>query len=124
MRINKTLFAVTIGAAFFSLKVNAQIQNAEVYEFPGRNQQNSRQVINIPDIKGYQTLKNDFHIHTVFSDGQEWLSMRENEAWNDGLDAPLPTTSNTDRTRILSCYVHQLRDWSGQICGDQTVVKN
>jgi predicted metal-dependent phosphoesterase TrpH len=87
MRINKTLLAVAIGAAFFSLKVNAQIQNAEVYEFPGMNQQNCRQLINIPDIKGYQTLKCDFHIHTVFSDGQEWPSMRVNEAWNDGLDA-------------------------------------
>mgnify|MGYP003592633073 FL=1 len=87
MRINKTLLAVTIGAAFFSLKVNAQIQNAEVYEFPGMNQQNCRQLINIPDIRGYQTLKCDFHIHTVFSDGLEWPSMRVNEAWNDGLDA-------------------------------------
>ena len=28
--------------------------------------------INFPDIPGYQTLKCDLHIHTVFSDGSVW----------------------------------------------------
>lgn len=28
-----------------------------------------RKEINIPDILGYKTLKCDFHIHTIFSDG-------------------------------------------------------
>ena len=28
--------------------------------------------INIPDILGYKTLKCDFHMHTVFSDGMVW----------------------------------------------------
>ena len=79
--------AIVICLSGMTWQVNAQIQNAEVYEFPGMNQQYCRQLINIPDIMGYQTLKCDFHIHTVFSDGQEWPSMRVNEAWNDGLDA-------------------------------------
>ena len=39
-----------------------------------------------PDIKGYQTLKCDFHIHTVFSDGQVWPDYRVREAALDGLD--------------------------------------
>jgi len=42
--------------------------------------------INIPDIPGYLTLKGDFHIHTVFSDGLVWPTLRVDEAVNEGLD--------------------------------------
>lgn len=45
-----------------------------------------RQEIRIPNIPGYLTLKGDFHIHTVFSDGNVWPSYRVDEAVNDGLD--------------------------------------
>ena len=47
----------------------------------------SRQVINLPNIEGYQTLKCDFHMHTVFSDGMVWPTVRVEEAWKEGLDA-------------------------------------
>ena len=47
----------------------------------------SRTEINIPDIPGYTTLKCDFHMHTVFSDGSVWPTIRVAEAWRDGLDA-------------------------------------
>lgn len=43
--------------------------------------------INFPDILGYKTLKCDFHIHTVFSDGQVWPTTRVDEAVREGLDA-------------------------------------
>jgi predicted metal-dependent phosphoesterase TrpH len=43
--------------------------------------------IMIPDIPGYLTLKCDFHIHTVFSDGHVWPAVRSEEAWREGLDA-------------------------------------
>ena len=43
--------------------------------------------INIPDLKGYVTLKCDFHIHTVFSDGTVWPTVRIDEAYREGLDA-------------------------------------
>lgn len=43
--------------------------------------------ISLPDIPGYVTLKCDFHMHTVFSDGHVWPSFRVNEAVRDGLDA-------------------------------------
>jgi hypothetical protein len=46
-----------------------------------------RKEINIPDIPGYKTLKCDFHMHTVFSDGQVWPKLRAIEAWQQGLDA-------------------------------------
>lgn len=47
----------------------------------------SRKIINIPNIPGYQTLKCDFHMHTVFSDGTVWPTVRVHEAWEEGLDA-------------------------------------
>ena len=43
-----------------------------------------RKAVRIPDIPGYKTLKCDFHIHTVFSDGSD---IRSEEAWREGLDA-------------------------------------
>lgn len=46
-----------------------------------------RQDIRIPDILGYKTLKCDFHMHTVFSDGLVWPTVRVDEAWREGLDA-------------------------------------
>jgi hypothetical protein len=47
----------------------------------------ARNEIEIPDIPGYRTLKCDFHIHTVFSDGAVWPTVRVEEAWQEGLDA-------------------------------------
>ena len=43
--------------------------------------------IEFPDIPGYKTLKCDFHMHTVFSDGHVWPDIRVEEALKDGLDA-------------------------------------
>jgi predicted metal-dependent phosphoesterase TrpH len=41
----------------------------------------------VPDIPGFKTLKCDFHIHTVFSDGNVWPTIRVEEAWTMGYDA-------------------------------------
>ncbi len=46
-----------------------------------------RRIIHIPNIESYKTLKCDFHMHTVFSDGTVWPTVRIEEAWNEGLDA-------------------------------------
>lgn len=46
-----------------------------------------RREILIPDIPGYKTLKCDFHMHTVFSDGLVWPTIRVQEAYYEGLDA-------------------------------------
>ena len=46
--------------------------------------QNSQVII--PDIPGFYTLKGDFHMHTVFSDGHVWPTFRVNEAIRDDLD--------------------------------------
>ena len=47
----------------------------------------TRNEIRIPDIPDYVTLKCDFHMHTVFSDGTVWPPVRVEEAWLEGLDA-------------------------------------
>ncbi len=43
--------------------------------------------IQFPDISGYRTLKCDFHIHTDFSDGRVWPTIRVEEGLREGLDA-------------------------------------
>lgn len=45
-----------------------------------------RQIIQIPNFDGFQTLKCDLHMHTVFSDGHVWPNVRVQEAWQEGLD--------------------------------------
>ena len=46
-----------------------------------------RKIVNVPDLPGYVTLKCDFHMHTIFSDGNVWPAVRIGEAYRDGLDA-------------------------------------
>src|SRR5512133_1576292 len=45
-----------------------------------------RKIVNLPDIPGFVTLKCDFHMHTMFSDGDVWPTVRVDEALRDGLD--------------------------------------
>ncbi len=66
-------WAMAAGLAFLAWAAAAQ---AEV-----------RREIQFPDVPGYQTLKCDFHMHTVFSDGKVWPTVRVDEAWREGLDA-------------------------------------
>jgi len=47
----------------------------------------ARDPLPVPDLPGYKTLKCDFHVHTVFSDGEVWPTTRISEAWREGLDA-------------------------------------
>ncbi|MBZ0256718.1 hypothetical protein K8I31_11690, partial [bacterium] len=42
--------------------------------------------VKIPDILGYQTLLCDPHMHTVFSDGTVWPTVRVDEAYREDLD--------------------------------------
>ncbi len=51
------------------------------------NAQIKRNSLKLPEIPGYQLLKCDFHMHTVFSDGMVWPTTRVNEAFQEGLDA-------------------------------------
>ena len=46
-----------------------------------------RHEIQFPDLPGMVTLKCDLHMHTMFSDGSVWPTVRVEEAWRLGLDA-------------------------------------
>jgi hypothetical protein len=81
--MKKTLLTLCISLAVFSL--SAQKEGTIVIDDAVR--QHYRHEIMIPDIPGYVTLKCDFHIHTVFSDGNVWPTVRVSEAWENGLDA-------------------------------------
>jgi len=59
--------------------------------------ENVRRIIRLPAVNGLVPLKCDFHIHTVFSDGEVWPATRVREAWQDGLDA----ISITDHTSAV-----------------------
>ena len=48
--------------------------------------QDIRYEIHFPNPPGYQTLACDLHMHTVFSDGLVWPTVRVDEAWRQGLD--------------------------------------
>jgi hypothetical protein len=54
----------------------------------------TRRELPFPDLPGYVTLRCDFHMHTVFSDGLVWPTLRVEEAWRDGLDVIAITDHN------------------------------
>lgn len=70
-----------------SISLHAQLRNSDVYEVTEMQNSHVRNEIRIPDFDGYTTLKCDFHIHTIFSDGKVWPDIRVMEAWQEGLDA-------------------------------------
>ena len=71
----------------FSLCISNSINSQDVNRVKIDNlQKNSRPNIIVPNIGDFTTLKGDFHMHTVFSDGNLWPTVRVQEAWVDGLD--------------------------------------
>lgn len=52
----------------------------------GKERVKERKEIHMPKVEGYTLLKCDFHVHTIFSDGIVWPSLRIREAWEEGLD--------------------------------------
>jgi len=70
--------------------------------------------LQFPNIPGYQTLKCDFHEHTVFSDGDVWPSIRVREALMDNLDA-ISLTEHLEYQPHLGDIPHKDRNRSYQI---------
>ncbi len=58
------------------------VMSLEEFRFPKK-----RKSIVVPNVNGYEVLKCDFHMHTVFTDGHVWPNVRIQEAWKEGLDA-------------------------------------
>lgn len=79
---------VWILAALLCGQIGVQAQEALPKEVKvGKERIKARHEICLPQIDDYQLLKCDFHIHTIFSDGIVWPSLRVQEAWEEGLDA-------------------------------------
>lgn len=90
--------------------INAQIsfsQNKDIHfrQLHGFTKTEARRTIKIPDIMGYKTLKGDFHMHTIFSDGIVLPSERVREAWTEGLDVIAITDHTTPQPKyVISDY--------------------
>ncbi len=69
-------------------------QFALLFVAAGLARTETRDPLPVPNIPGYATLKADFHLHTVFSDGEVWPTVRVLEAWHDGLDVIAITDHN------------------------------
>lgn len=58
-----------------------------VYMLKAQHSHASNTALTYPNIDGHVTLKTDLHMHTVFSDGNVWPTIRVQEALRDNLDA-------------------------------------
>ena len=80
-RITLTLAIV----AFCCASAGAQKKIPDVHKT--FNEQGYRRTeIILPQVKGYNCYKADFHVHTIYSDGELTPRQRVREAWYDGLD--------------------------------------
>ena len=71
----------------FLMGSKSYAQNLNNVQYPHMQKVLAHKEIKLPNILGYKTLKCDFHMHTVFSDGIVWPTYRVIEAWEEGLDA-------------------------------------
>jgi len=79
-----------------------------------------RENMMIPDVNGYEVLKCDFHTHTVFSDGHVWPNVRNQEAWQEGLDALAITdhieyTPHSEDVKVAHNRGHELLEESAKM---------
>jgi hypothetical protein len=83
----KTIVAITLVSFLAAPYLQAQTNPLPKEIIVGKERVKARKEIRLPEIDGYHLLKCDFHIHTVFSDGIVWPTLRISEAWEEGLDA-------------------------------------
>lgn len=68
----------------------------ETPEFTDHFYTHTRDLIRVPDIPGYTTLKCDFHIHSAYSDGSVWPDVRSTKrGTKDSTPSRSPNISNT-----------------------------
>ncbi|MBS1440065.1 MAG: PHP domain-containing protein [Alistipes sp.] len=109
MKMKKLLIPLFLCCAV-ALQAQPEVRPGnETPEFTDHFYTHTRDLIRVPDIPGYTTLKCDFHIHSAYSDGSVWPDVRVNEAWNEGLDAIAITEHIEYRPRVKE----------GLVCGDQ-----
>ena len=85
----KKLFLILAAAVFVASSAMAQTVQTPTMGKTGirlYNQPAHRTEIILPQVKGYNIYKGDFHVHTIYSDGEVTPRERVREAWYDGLD--------------------------------------
>ncbi|KAF0239335.1 MAG: hypothetical protein FD181_315 [Prolixibacteraceae bacterium] len=107
MKKVKIILAFLISAVTLA---HAQTDNGMMSLDEFRNPK-KRKIIQIPDFDGYQTLKCDFHIHTVFSDGLVWPTIRLQEIWQEGLDVMAITDHIEYTPHSADVKVNHNRAW-------------
>ncbi|MGM1430819.1 Sb-PDE family phosphodiesterase [Sphingobacterium lactis] len=83
MKIKLTILsAFLLSVSGLQAQTDNGVMRLEEFAYPVK-----RNNLNIPNVNGFQVLKCDFHMHTVFTDGHVWPNVRVQEAWREGLDA-------------------------------------
>ena len=80
-----TILFLSLSTLSYSQKYVYDIDRTEFHD--DMLYENTRRIIRLPSVGELTPVKCDFHIHTVFSDGNLWPTARVKEAWQDGLDA-------------------------------------
>ena len=75
-----------LALSFSTTSARAQIDDGVTRLDEYRRPSHRTQLL-VPNLPGFLTLKCDFHMHSVFSDGHVWPTVRVREAWSEGLDA-------------------------------------
>ncbi len=81
----KKLFLILAFAGLCLSNAEAQKKIPHTYRLVGESKARRTEII-LPQVKGYNVYKGDFHIHTIYSDGGVNPDTRVTEAWYDGLD--------------------------------------
>lgn len=82
----KRFYLILVNVLIFTYCIKAQSVENGTFRMTDQEKTTKREQIIFPKVNGFEVLKCDFHIHTVFSDGSVWPNIRLQEAWEEGLD--------------------------------------
>ena len=99
MKMKKLLIPLFLCCAV-ALQAQPEVRPGnETPEFTDHFYTHTRDLIRVPDIPGYTTLKCDFHIHSAYSDGSVWPDVRANSITR----IRIPDAQRT--TPVLNCLI-------------------
>lgn len=85
--MKKSILSFSFLALCISMNAQQRQQdrvNPSMYTFPAIS---TRTEVILPQVNGYNVIKADLHVHTIYSDGNMTSAARITEAWQNGLDA-------------------------------------
>ena len=108
MRKNEVL-KLTLFVLLLALTTTATAQLAAVRKVIEKGKINRNEIV-IPKVGAYNVYKADFHIHTIYSDGDITPAMRVDEAFADGLDI-IAITDHMEYRRIEREMYRYMKDY-------------